>query len=75
MAQPQAPLWRVTAQVETNRTDSNGRFVSGVLVSYNTRDGIAGTVFVPDAQYTPEYVRQLINARVAQHTQVAGLTG
>lgn len=69
------PHWRVTGQQETNRTDATGRFVSGVLVAFTIDNGVAGSVFVPDAQYTPDNVKQLIAARVAQLTGVANLAG
>jgi hypothetical protein len=75
MAGVNPPLWRVTGQMETNRTGPTGQFVSGVLVSFTTNKGIAGSVFIPDAQYSPDAVKQAIGARVAQLHSVSDLQG
>lgn len=69
------PAWRVIGQSETNRSDATGHFASGVLVTYVTREGVTGSVFVPDAKYTPDTVTSMINARVAQHSVIGQLQG
>lgn len=70
-----AITWNVTTQQETTRPDSTGRFVSGVLVTFTTSNGLSGSVFVPDAQYTPDNVRSAIQARVEQMVGVQSLQG
>lgn len=67
--------WAVTTQQETTRPDSTGRFVQGVLIGFQTSDGLTGTVFVPDTQYTPDYVKQVIQARVDVMSGIQGLNG
>lgn len=67
--------WRVTGQVEQTGLDSNNRYVPGVRISFTTREGIAGSVFVPDTQYNAEAARAAIAARVAQMAGVHGLNG
>lgn len=69
------PNWVVTAQQQTNRTDATGRFVAGWLVTFSTKEGLAGSVFIPENLYTPEYVKQAINARYVQMQSVQNLTG
>lgn len=67
--------WKVTGQQETNRTSTTGQFVSGMLVSFQTDSGHAGSVFVPDSQYKPDIVKAMIAARVAQLDSVQSLEG
>lgn len=74
-APPAMPAWSVVGQTETIQPSPTGSgVVSGVQVSYTTTDGHTGTVFVPDTQYNPDTVRQLINARVALVSQVGRLS-
>lgn len=56
------PAWRVTSQLHTTRATEGGRFQTGWVVSFRTAAGHDGEVFVPDAQYTPDYVRAQISA-------------
>lgn len=69
------PGWTITTQQETTAPDQSGRYVPGVRIGFRTREGISGTVFVPDTQYTPENVRALVTARVVQMLLVGGLQG
>lgn len=69
------PLWTVSGQRQDIRSDPNGRLVRGIVVSFTTNRGIAGEVFVPQVNYTPDYVGQAINAQVATMHQIADLTG
>ena len=57
------PLYQVTAQVEDYDRNGAGAFVQGVRVSFRTRSGALGSVFVPNAEYTVGKARQLIEAR------------
>lgn len=68
-------MWSVSAQQEVTAPDAQGRYVPGVKVSFTTRAGLSGSVFVPDAQYNPANVRQAVEQRVAQMLTVHGLGG
>lgn len=70
----QAPTWRVTGQFPTTRPTAGGRLVAGVTVQFVTGSGVSGSVFVPEAMYTPERVKQLIAAKVAPIEAVSSLT-
>jgi molybdate-binding protein len=62
--QPKPPVkWRVVSQIETTQPDASGRFVPGVLVSFQTESGVVASVFVPAAQYNVETVKRLINEK------------
>lgn len=67
--------WQVTHQQETTRPNDTGQFVSGVVVSFQTHGGVSGTVFVPDALYNAEHVKQVIQAKVDKMTGVQNLKG
>jgi hypothetical protein len=67
--------WAVTAQQESTELASNGQFVKGMSVFFQTGSGVAGSVFVPDMLYTPDYVRDAINAKAQQLDIIAGLSG
>lgn len=67
--------WRVTSQAETSEPNGQGQFVKGITVAFTTGHGVQGTVFVPEAQYNTDTVRQLIAQKVAALDAVGGLTG
>lgn len=67
--------WKVVPpQVPTYGTDASGKPTSGRDVTWQASNGTSGTVFVPDAQYTPDGVRAIVNAAVAQEMAISGLT-
>ena len=71
-----APLgWEVTGQQETTGMNDAGQFVPGVRVSFRLKDGAAGSVFVPEAQYSPDRVAALVAVRAAKMLAVSGLRG
>ena len=71
-----APAWSVTGQLTTTRIPEGGnRFVTGVEVSFITRGGHAGTVFIPDTQYRPEVVRAAIDEKAALMDEIGALQG
>lgn len=70
-----APQWTVTSQLEGTGQDANGRYVEGFKVSFTTASGLSGSVFVPNAIYNKESVRQQIAQRVAQMLDVHSLNG
>jgi hypothetical protein len=67
--------WRVTGQAEQLVRNPAGAFVPGVLISFETSSGIAGTVTVPADRYGPEYVREAVTERVRSMAAVHGLSG
>lgn len=75
---PQAPAqhasWTVTGQMESTEFDQQGRIQKGYTVAFQTGQGHSGTVFVPQAQYNPDMVRQLVQARADLMDQVGSLS-
>lgn len=68
--------WKVTGQVpNAPGVDANGKATRGVEVSYLTDSGQSGTVFVPNASYNVDTVRQMIVAHSAVADGIAGLSG
>jgi hypothetical protein len=68
------PAWTVTTQSETMGIGPNGQATRGVSVGFKLADGTTASVFVPDAQYTPDAVRAAIAERAAAFGAVKGLT-
>jgi hypothetical protein len=73
MPETPRPKWRVVGQSETLQPDATGRFTHGVLITFQTAEGLVGTVFVPDVHYNPAYVREAINAKVKLMEEIQGL--
>lgn len=65
--------WRVTAQQHTETYTPGGQFETGVRVSFVTKNGTHGQIFVPDAQYTAENVTDRINEFAEREDAVASL--
>lgn len=72
---PMEPLWTVTSQQETVDAAGNGTFVQGTRVSFRTRSGALGSVFVPTTEYTVARVKGLLDARATDMETVHNLTG
>lgn len=70
-----APAWTVTGQQETADIGPDGIYVPGVRVSFRMASGQSGQVFVPNAAYTPDNVRQAIQDRADTLAAVAALQG
>ena len=68
------PAWVVTTQSETMGIGPSGQATRGVNVGFRLADGTNGSVFVPDAQYTPDQVKAAIMARAEAFGAVKGLT-
>lgn len=77
MPQPVTPgQWKVTAQRQTSQILPGSNLpVQGVDVTFVTGHGVTSSVFVPYAQYTPDYVGQLIGPRAALLDSVSTLSG
>ena len=71
---PNGSGWKVTGQQEGVQVDATGHVVTGVTVSFLTGHGVTGTVFLPDAQYTPDNVRNAVQAKSAILDAVTGLS-
>ena len=71
----QPTQWTITTQQEGSRPNATGQYVEGVTIGFQTINGLTGTVFVPNTQYNPQAVKDLINARVAAMQAVQGLKG
>ncbi len=69
------PKWTVTNQLETTKPNAAGQYVDGVSVSFQTANGLIGSIFVPHTQYNPENVKGLINAKVEAMQSIQGLKG
>lgn len=70
-----SPLWVVTSQMETVDAAPDGRYLSGTKVSFRTRSGALGSVFVTQADYTPANVKARITALAADLEAVHNMTG
>lgn len=70
-----SPAWEVTAQREDFQVGSNGQLSQGMVVTFRTRSGAVGSVFVETAQYTPEKVRQVVAAKAVDMEAVQGMQG
>ena len=69
------PNWRVTAQRRTTQPGTNGAYVSGWEVQFETRSGDTGSVFIAQDAYTAQNVARLISDRAAVMTEVRNLQG
>lgn len=67
--------WTITGTSETTGVNDQGMPTRGVSVSFKLDDGTAGTVFVPDASFTPAAVTAAVQARASALVGVKGLTG
>ena len=67
--------WTVLDQREESRDPGDGIYTTGMVVRFRTGSGALGTVFVPDRDYTPARVRQLVAERATAIEAVAHLTG
>lgn len=67
--------WHVTTQVQQAGRTAAGAFVPGVLIGFATDNGHQGTIFLPQAQYTPEAVSAAVTEQVRLMRDVGGLTG
>jgi hypothetical protein len=75
MPEQETPAWVITAQREDFAPGPSGAFVAGTVVSFRTREGAMGSVFVPADQYTVSRVRDLVAEKAATMSDVHGLQG
>ena len=67
------PLYVVTSQQETVDRTTAGDYVNGIRVTYRTRSGANGSVFVPFSEYTAQRARQLLDERAAEAEAIHNL--
>jgi hypothetical protein len=67
--------WRVIGQSETSASLPDGTFGAGFRVSFQTSDGLTGSVFVPKRTYNKPNVLAAIKEQAAQMHEIQGLTG
>lgn len=66
-----AQNWRIVGQQQTDRLDSTRGFVPAMEVTFRTiPEDIEGKVTVDQNQYSADYVRSLIDERVATIQEV-----
>lgn len=70
------PAWTVVSQKEATSMNAAGQLVAGVQIYFQVTDsGVQQSVFVPYPEYTPDRVREIINARVANIVAIHNLGG
>ena len=69
----QPVLARITSQMSTSGLDASGRYVQGVRVSFKTAQGHMGNVFVPEAQYTPAHVKEMVREAAKNMDEIGSL--
>lgn len=67
--------WKVTNQLETTDLTPTGQAARGVKVTFQLSTGEFGSVFVTQAQYTPDAVTAAIAQQAQVMIAVKGLTG
>lgn len=73
---PSGPVtWTIQAQREDYQKGPDGVYGQGIVVTFVTGAGLMGSVFVPNTDYNPERVRQLVTARATAMQSVHQLTG
>lgn len=75
MASKSPVTWTVTTQSEGQQRMPDGTFAAGVSVGFKLSTGQAGTVFLPHNLFTPDNVRDAVQARAELLQRVAGLSG
>ena len=65
MAQESSPAYTVVSQQETTQMGQDGIFSPGVRVTFRLSTGQQGSIFLPDAQFTVQNVREAIDKKAA----------
>lgn len=69
------PLFTDVKSAEVVGQTASGAFTEGVKVTFTTKSGQYGSIFVPRAEYTTAHVRDLITAAATTIEEVAALKG
>lgn len=75
MATDNQPAWEVTGQREDYGALPNGQYGPGVMVSFRTRSGATGSVFVPGTSYNVDTVRSMVATQAEAMEAVHQLKG
>lgn len=67
--------WTITSVTPTTGINAQGTPAKGQNVTYQLENGDSGTLFVPDAQYNPANVKQLVHEHAANTVAIKSLTG
>lgn len=57
--------WSIVAQQQTTDLTPDGRFQEVMRITFQTTEGVTGTLTVPISEYNPQHVQELISARAA----------
>lgn len=68
------PSWKIVKQPEATGQDASGNFVRGRNVTYQLADGTTGTVFIPAANLTPDFVKAAVQDDAERTAAIAKLT-
>lgn len=68
------PTWKITGQTPGFDTTPGSGLTKGVTVSFTVNGTIQGSVFVPENQFTVEYVRSEVAAEAAKLAAIQALT-
>jgi hypothetical protein len=71
----ESPNWEVIGQSPDVGDNGQGIFVKGVEVTYRTRSGVVGKLFVPQSSYTADEVKRRIETAAYHSEAVANLKG
>lgn len=70
------PAWTVSSQRQSTEPDASGNLTPGYNISFTTKAGQSGSIFVPMAIYgNLDTVKQMISDHAAQVDAVKNLTG
>lgn len=69
------PAWEVINQAPDVGVNDANVFVQGVTVTFRTRSGAVGKVFIPQSRYTAEQARQIIGDAAGHAEAIANLKG
>lgn len=69
------PGWKVGHLQEGVQPNQSGQFVHGMTVTFTTAQGHQGSVFVPDAQLTPDNVSRAVAAKAEALDAIGNLAG
>lgn len=69
----QTPLAQIVGQTESMEADTTGRLVKGYRVTFRTKSGHTGSVFVPAAGYNRDNVLNQVRGAAMNMEQIGSL--
>lgn len=70
-----AMRWRILSQRQTERLTPSGSFESITVVNFETGKGTPGSVSIPARLYTPEYVKEQVEAAATTIIAIEDMEG